>query len=85
MVERPSMTRHPQTGEVWDVKGSGAEHRSEERDAETQNTSDGGQTTTASSPLMRQCCHQETVVDEMVFVRPSFLNLVILALARGNS
>lgn len=77
------MTRHPQRREMWDVKGSGAEHKSEERDAETQNTSDEGQTgSAASSPLMRQGCHQETVVDEMVFGLPSFLNLVIMSSKR---
>lgn len=79
------MTRHPQTREMWDLKG--AEHKSEGRDAETQDTSDEGQIapgSAASSPLRHQCGHQETVVGEMVFVLPSFLNLVILS-SRGNS
>lgn len=46
------MTPHPQTREMWDVKGSGAEHKSEERDAETQNTSDEGQTTTGTASVV---------------------------------
>lgn len=70
------VTRHSETP-VHDPTSSNTRHagrkghKSEERDAETQNTGDGGQTTTASSPLMRQCCHHETVVDEMESVLPS--------------
>lgn len=79
-VRDPTSSNTKDVRATWDVKGSGAEHKSEKRDAETQNICDEGQTATgsaASSLVMRQCCHHERVVDEMAFVLPRFLNLAL--------